>query len=112
MPISARGSIIGMPPARIVPAVIGSRPAIIINSVLLPQPLGPRRQTNSPLLTENVAAVIASKALEPVPKTLRTRWQLISACMRTVASCMVVPFSPGYIRRRNPRLASAVWRPG
>ena len=48
MPISARGSVIGVPPARIVPSVTASRPAIIIKSVLLPQPLGPRRQTNSP----------------------------------------------------------------
>src|SRR5262249_45707217 len=66
-----------------------SRPAIIINNVLLPQPLGPRRQTNSPFSTENVAAVIASNAVNPLPKTLRTRWQLISACMRAV----LMPYS-------------------
>ena len=63
------------------PSVTGSRPAIIINSVLLPQPLGPSRQTNSPFSMANVAVVTASNAAGPFPNTLRTRWQLISAGM-------------------------------
>ena len=36
------------PPSSIVPSSCGSRPAIARSSVVLPQPEGPRKQTNSP----------------------------------------------------------------
>ena len=90
IPISARGCVIGVPPATILPSVTASRPAIIIRSVLLPQPLGPSRQTNSPFSMEKVAAVTASNAAGPLPNTLRTPWQLISGCMLRDLAILVV----------------------
>src|SRR5262249_13658984 len=44
---------IGSPSSVTRPRVAGSRPPTIRSSVVLPQPLGPRRQTNSPASTPN-----------------------------------------------------------
>src|SRR5437667_2649087 len=44
---------IGSPSSVTRPRVAGSRPPTIRSSVVLPQPLGPRRQTNSPASTVN-----------------------------------------------------------
>ena len=49
------------------PSLIVSSPAIIIRSVLFPQPLGPTRETNSPFSTEKVAELTASNAAAPLP---------------------------------------------
>jgi len=38
------------PPRRISPASAGSNPATVLRSVVLPQPLGPSRQTKLPRL--------------------------------------------------------------
>jgi hypothetical protein len=45
------------------PSVITSSPAIIRSSVLLPQPLGPTKTTNSPCEMSNVAFLTASTLL-------------------------------------------------
>ena len=93
MPISARKSVMRVPLARIVPSVTPSRPAIMINKVLLPQPLGPRRQNQVYLLHRERRSLLTSKAVNPLPKTLRTRWQLIlPACvlrLRLTEKCQV-----------------------
>jgi hypothetical protein len=47
MPMSVRGAATTVPPTAILPALAGSRPAISLSSVLLPQPLGPTMVTNS-----------------------------------------------------------------
>jgi hypothetical protein len=47
-PTSRRGPAIGSPRTAMRPAVIGSSPASIMSSVDLPQPDGPRMETNSP----------------------------------------------------------------
>ena len=51
MPISRRGFFTSVPASTIDPPVGCSSPAIIIKSVLLPQPLGPSSETNSPRAT-------------------------------------------------------------
>src|SRR5262252_7537471 len=48
MPSSCTGPVTGLPATSIAPSVVGSRPAIMLSSVLLPQPLGPTIETNSP----------------------------------------------------------------
>src|SRR5262245_34065713 len=50
------------------PAVCASRPATILSSVVLPQPEGPSRQTNSPWATERLTSPSATKG----PKCLAT----------------------------------------
>ena len=60
MPVSARGAVRARPATAMVPRLGESRPAIIISNVLLPQPDGPSRATNSPALTENELGATAS----------------------------------------------------
>ncbi len=48
MPISVRGASTVSPSAMTTPLEGAIRPAAIINSVLLPQPLGPTIEMNSP----------------------------------------------------------------
>src|ERR1051326_5700310 len=48
MPSSCTGPATGLPATSIAPSVVGSSPAIMLSSVLLPQPLGPTIETNSP----------------------------------------------------------------
>ena len=66
MPISERGPVILRPPISIVPPVGVSSPATIISNVLLPQPLGPRIETNSPdrisTVTRSTASTVAPSA--------------------------------------------------
>ena len=50
------------PPISIVPSSCGSRPAIARSSVVLPQPDGPRKQTNSPLVTSSETSLSATNA--------------------------------------------------
>src|ERR1700720_2332171 len=78
MPTSQRGRDTGLPSMTIEPPVAGSSPATIIRSVLLPQPEGPRRETNSPVDIEKSADPIASPAPVGVSKTLRRPVALIS----------------------------------
>src|SRR5262249_51856641 len=52
-PRSGPGPWIGAPSIKTAPASGFSRPAIKFRSVVLPQPEGPTRQTNSPLPIEN-----------------------------------------------------------
>ena len=57
------------PSIRIAPAVGISKPAIIRSVVVLPQPLGPRNETNSPCSTarskSSTATVLAERFLTP-----------------------------------------------
>jgi len=60
MPISRRAPRTGEPPTVILPALGLIRPAIIISSVLLPQPEGSSTLTNSPGVSAKLASWIAS----------------------------------------------------
>src|SRR5262245_4265036 len=60
MPRSGAGPSIGFPHISALPRVAFSKPATIRNSVDLPQPEAPIRQTNSPLLTLRCASRSAS----------------------------------------------------
>ena len=60
---------------RIVPEVGVSRPAIIRRLVVLPQPEGPSRQTNSPSPISRLRSWAAVKA----PKVLVTFWNSTDA---------------------------------
>src|SRR5579863_6203605 len=73
MPISRAGSN-GWPgePIFTDPVSQLSRPARIFRSVVLPQPDGPTRQTNSPGATSNVASDMARNSPPLFRKTLRT----------------------------------------
>ena len=62
MPMLVRGPVMGEPATTIRPWVTGSRPPAIINSVLLPQPDGPRIATNWPCGTEKLTELTASTA--------------------------------------------------
>src|SRR6476660_4597325 len=57
------------PPCQTSPEVCTSRPAMMRSSVVLPQPEGPRKQTNSPL---RMPGSISCRAVKP-PKSLRMR---------------------------------------
>src|SRR3982750_4010232 len=57
------------PPITISPAVAVSRPAIMRSTVVLPQPLGPRRTRNSP---STISSETSSTATAPLAKTLLT----------------------------------------
>src|SRR5690349_1695510 len=48
MPRSCTGPVTGLPATSMTPVLTGMRPAIMLSSVLLPQPLGPTIETNSP----------------------------------------------------------------
>src|SRR2546421_5395243 len=50
------------PASRIVPADGSTKPAIICNVVVLPQPEGPRRDTNSPLRSEEHTSELQSRS--------------------------------------------------
>ncbi len=73
MPVSARGADIGLPPTRISPSLGPSSPATIMSRVLLPQPDGPSRETNSPdSILNEVGATASTCPRLPALKTLRT----------------------------------------
>ena len=57
---------ISLPPWTMAPAVWISRPAMARKSVVLPQPEGPRKQTNSPSYTSREMFLSAAKS----PKNL------------------------------------------
>ena len=64
MPRSAPGPTTGCPCTSTSPAVggcCGGRPAISRRMVLLPQPLGPRMQTNSPLFGRSSTKKLTSR---------------------------------------------------
>src|SRR5262249_44881856 len=60
MPSPAGGPVIGLSLSDNLPEVATSRPAISLSRVLLPQPLGPSRLTNSPLWIASETLVRAS----------------------------------------------------
>src|SRR6266850_272936 len=60
------------PACTIVPALCTSSPAMMRSSVVLPQPEGPRKQTNSPLRTPRLTSFSATKS----PKRL---WMFLSS---------------------------------
>ncbi len=59
---SGSGASIGLPWMSIVPALWWRRPAIIISSEVLPQPLGPTITTNRPAFTVIAMSVSAGTA--------------------------------------------------
>ena len=61
--------VMSRPPCRMRPPVAGSSPAIARSSVVLPQPDGPRKETNSPAATARLTPPSASK----LPKRFDTR---------------------------------------
>jgi hypothetical protein len=60
--------VIATPSISIVPLVGASKPASMLSTVVLPQPLGPRRQKNSPSATSSVKFSTAMKRGFPVGK--------------------------------------------
>src|SRR2546425_12531172 len=99
MPTSRRGRSTGVPPMTIAPVVGGSRPATIISKVLLPQPDGPRIETNSPAAAAKVTELTASTGPVAVPKILRTALAVISASAaaapaRVMRWSVAPPYSP------------------
>ena len=62
MPALPPAPFTGTPPTVIVPVVAGIRPDTSIISVLLPQPLGPTIETNSPAATSRSISPSASTA--------------------------------------------------
>src|ERR1700687_2119300 len=61
MPRSDVGRSMILPPTRMVPLVARSSPESSISSVLLPQPLGPMTETNSPSARSRSMALSASR---------------------------------------------------
>jgi hypothetical protein len=59
------GSRIAAPRMRISPAEQGTKPPIMCSSVLLPQPLGPMMETNSPSPIDNAirSMAVSSRSL-------------------------------------------------
>ena len=62
MPALLTAPFTGAPPTVIVPVVAGIRPDTSISIVLLPQPLGPTIETNSPAAMSRSIAPSASTA--------------------------------------------------
>src|SRR5688500_14592137 len=73
------------------PALCVSRPAMMRSSVVLPQPEGPRRQTNSPWATASVTSRKATKA----PKCLETPSTLSAASLLRFCFCVIALFPLG-----------------
>src|SRR5215469_16822229 len=82
MPRSELGFVITLPPISIVPPLEGSRPATSIIKVLLPQPLGPMIETNSPASIDRLTEVRASTVPWRPAKVLETPRREISAGAR------------------------------
>src|SRR3989304_2639119 len=60
----------GLPSSRTVPRVAGSRPPMILSSVVFPHPFGPSRQTNSPASTlKETLSMIGIRKSFPTPAT-------------------------------------------
>src|SRR5215468_3432422 len=73
MPTSVIAPVSGLPPTRTVPVVGSIRPATISINVLLPQPLGPTTDTNSPGSISTLNGRRASDGVSvPTPNTLPT----------------------------------------
>src|SRR5215203_3801024 len=62
--------VMSLPPTTIVPALGSSKPATMRNTVVLPQPDGPRKETNSPRSTSR----LKSSTTVVAPKDFRTCW--------------------------------------
>ena len=75
--------VMSLPPTTILPEVGSSKPATMRSTVVLPQPEGPRNETNSPGSTSR----LKSWTTVVVPKDLRTCW------MMRKGSAMVSTFS-------------------
>ena len=69
------------PPIRISPDVTSSSPAIILSSVLLPQPDGPTSTTNSPFSIARSTPC----STPTLPKSLRTLLMSIDAMKTSVS---------------------------
>src|SRR3954471_5475807 len=67
------------------PPLIGSRPATMLRIVLLPQPEGPMRATNSPSTMSNDTDSTAWRARPPSPYVLRR----LRTPMRTGAAAVI-----------------------
>ena len=78
MPLSVNGVLIRCPAIRASPASAAVRPTMIIISVVLPQPLGPRIETNSPLPMPKDTSRSACTASSPVANTFETEHSSIS----------------------------------
>src|ERR1700680_2405899 len=71
---SRPGSLIGLPSANTCPLSGFSRPAMILSSVVLPQPLGPTRQRKPPTPTcSETASSARTSPLRPVKNRFETR---------------------------------------
>ena len=64
--------VMSLPATTMLPAVGSSKPATMRSTVVLPQPEGPRNDTNSPA----PASRLKSWTTVVVPKVLRTCWML------------------------------------
>src|SRR5262245_19472548 len=71
-------------PCTMRPALCNSRPAMMRSSVVLPQPDGPSRQTNSPCATDR----LTSRSAEKPPKFLETPSTLSAEALRAAASLL------------------------
>jgi hypothetical protein len=68
------GSVIGLPSANTCPLSGFSKPAMMLRSVVLPQPLGPTRQRKPPTLTcSETASSACTSPLRPVKNRFETR---------------------------------------
>src|SRR4051812_30437398 len=73
MALRADGALTEAPSIEIVPRVAGSSPCKMRNSVVLPQPLGPITETNSPVPTSNEILRKTSRAPRPRPSKVLHR---------------------------------------
>src|SRR6185437_3536502 len=64
---------ISLPSTRIEPRVGRSKPAIILNMVVLPQPEGPSRVMNSPLLKARLASLTTGMPPNSLTRSARRR---------------------------------------
>src|SRR5262245_6580114 len=92
MPSSCTGPLTGAPKSSIEPSVAGTKPAIMLSMVLLPHPLGPRIETNSP------AAIVKETLSTAWTSPLRDWKRLVT--LRT-ATAALSPMTPA------PRLAGS-----
>src|SRR6185437_11311539 len=91
MPMPDGGPSTVAPPISIEPRDAGSRPPISLSSVLLPQPLGPTTETNSPSPTSNSSGRSDSTSPSPVWYDLATPRAWISVRGRALAGSTAAP---------------------
>ena len=92
----------GSPPTEMPPSVGSSKPAIIRKVVVLPHPLGPSSEKNSPSRISNVRSSTATKSPNRFVMFVSVTAALRFSCPASCGLSVVRPSSTSILSCRNP----------